>query len=276
MINILELNKNNFKFKHSLGQNFIFDQNLLQAIVNDAGINSSTCVLEIGTGSGTLTQILANHAKKVVTVEIDKDLKPLLQDSFKNHDNIELVFGDIMKQNISELESKLEQDYTIVANLPYYITTPIIFKFLENSTKLKKMVIMVQKEVAQRLISKPNTKDYGLLTVSVNAICNVKISRIVKRNMFIPSPNVDSAEVVLDIVKDKHNITNPDLFAKVTKAAFAMRRKTLTNNLKTSFGLSQQAIENLFLTLSLPLNIRGETLSIENFVSLTNELNKII
>lgn len=275
MSGIDKLSKHNFKFNKSFGQNFIFDTNLLNAIVRDAGINENSVVLEIGAGAGTLTSALAKTAKQVLAYEIDENLKPILQENLKEFKNCEVVFKDILKESTTNIEKKLNNNYSIIANLPYYITTPIIFKFLEEATKLDKMAIMVQKEVAERIIAKENTKDYGLLTVSVNAVANTKIVRIVKRDMFTPAPNVDSAIVLIEMTDNKYGIDNLNLFKQVTKSAFNMRRKTLTNNLKNTFSYSQEQLETVFNTLSLPINIRGEALSVQQFAELSNELNKL-
>lgn len=270
------LKNNNFKFKHHLGQNFIFDTNLLSAIVDDAQIDKNTTVLEIGTGAGTLTQIIASRAKKVITVEIDNDLISTLEQTFSEYNNIELINNDIMKTSTSDLEKKLGDNYTIVANLPYYITTPIIFKFLEEAQHLNKMVIMVQKEVAERLVASPNSKNYGMITVNINAVADVSIARIVKRNMFVPAPNVDSAIVVIDFNLNKYDIKDLDMFKKVTKSAFAWRRKTLSNNLKTSFGLSSEVINDALNSINHSPKVRGEVLSVKDFVALSQELKKYL
>lgn len=269
------LKQNNFQFNKKFGQNFIFDTNLLNAIVNDAGVNSTTNVLEIGPGAGTLTKKLCEKANKVVSYEIDTNLKPILAENLKDCNNIEVVFGDILKQNINDIESKLNGEYIMVANLPYYITTPIIFKFLEEATKLKSITIMVQKEVAERICAKHNTADYGAITVQINAIADAKITRIVKRNMFKPAPNVDSAVVKIDFNLNKYNIKDLALFKKVVTSAFAMRRKTLSNNLKSSFGLTNDQVTNLLATCEFDVGVRGEALSVENFVTLANNLKDV-
>lgn len=226
MSHLTNLKNSNFKFNKSYGQNFIFDTNLLQAISNDAQISHTTNVLEIGAGAGTLTGVLCKNARKVVSYEIDKNLQPVLAENLKEHKNLSLVFADILKQQVSDIEKQFDNEpYVMVANLPYYITTPIIFKFVEESVHLTKMVVMVQKEVAERITSTIGTKNYGLITVSLNAIADTKIARIVKRNMFTPAPNVDSAIVVITFQKNKHNIENYNLFKKVIKSAFAMRKK---------------------------------------------------
>lgn len=274
MLDILK--DNNFKFNKKFGQNFIFDTNLLSAIVSDAGVDKSTIVLEIGPGAGTLTKRLCEKAEKVVSYEIDTNLKPILEENLKDCPNSEIVFGDIMKQKTIDIEEKLGGEYVMVANLPYYITTPIIFKFLEESTKLKSITIMVQKEVAERICAKHNTEDYGAITVQIGAIANARITRIVKRNMFKPAPNVDSAVVRIDFDMNKYKIDNLDLFKKVVTSAFAMRRKTLSNNIKSTFSLTVDKVSKVLEDCGFRADIRGEALSVEEFVTLSNELNKIL
>lgn len=274
MLNTLK--ENNFQFNKKFGQNFIFDNNLLYAIVSDAGVDVNSNVLEIGPGAGTLTKKLCEKAKRVVSYEIDTNLEPILAENLKDCDNVEINFGDILKQNIADIEAKFDGEYILVANLPYYITTPIIFKFLDDATKLKSITIMVQKEVAERICAKHNTENYGAITVSINSVATTKITRIVKRNMFKPAPNVDSAVVRIDFNKELYNIENLQLLKKVIASAFAMRRKTLSNNLKSSFNLSQDNLQKLYTACNLQENIRGEALSVESFVNLSNELNKIL
>lgn len=274
MLDILK--KNNFQFNKKFGQNFIFDLNLLSAIVNDAGVDGATNVLEIGPGAGTLTSKLCEKAKKVVSYEIDTNLEPILAENLKDYTNSEIVFGDILKQKIEDIESKFDGEYIMVANLPYYITTPIIFKFLEEAKKLKSITIMVQKEVAERICAKHNTEDYGAITAQINAVATSKITRIVKRNMFKPAPNVDSAVVRIDFDYDKYGIDNLAIYKKVVTAAFAMRRKTLANNLKSYFSLDMQKVQDILAECSLKADVRGEALSISQFVCLSNVLNKYL
>lgn len=268
------IKKHNFKFNKKFGQNFIFDKNLLKAIVGDADIDKNSNVLEIGCGSGTLTKEISAVAKKVVGYEIDNNLKDVLAESLSQCNNVEIVFKDILKIDIKEIESKFDGEYVIIANLPYYITTPIIFKFLEEATKLKKLVIMVQLEVAKRLCAKENTSDYGTITVMLNSLGNCEITRIVKRTMFTPQPNVDSAIVKFEF-NNKYQIKNYKTFSKLVKSAFAMRRKTLNNNLKSSYNYSNEQITKLLSQLSLPDNVRGEALSVEQFVKLSNLIDEI-
>ncbi len=269
------LKKYDFKFNKSFGQNFIFDTNLLRAIASDADIDKSTQVLEIGTGAGTLTKILGDMAKSVVSYEVDKNLKPVIEENLAGVTNVQVKFGDILEQSINSIEQNFSGEYKMVANLPYYITTPIIFKFLEQSTNLKTMVIMVQKEVAERLCATEGSANYGAITASIKLWGNAKITRIVKRNMFVPAPNVDSAIVRIDYEPNKFNISDISLTKQVIRSAFNMRRKTLANNLKTSFNLSPEQIINILNKANLNEKIRGEALPVNKFVEIANLISEI-
>ncbi len=269
------LKKYDFKFNKSFGQNFIFDTNLLRAIASDADIDKSTQVLEIGTGAGTLTKILGDMAKSVVSYEVDKNLKPVIEENLFGVTNVQVKFGDILEQSINSIEQNFSGEYKMVANLPYYITTPIIFKFLEQSTNLKTMVIMVQKEVAERLCASEGSANYGAITASIKLWGNAKITRIVKRNMFVPAPNVDSAIVRIDYEPNKFNISDISLTKQVIRSAFNMRRKTLANNLKTSFNLSSEQIINILNKANLNEKIRGEALPVNKFVEIANLIYEI-
>ncbi len=268
------LKDNNFKFNKAYGQNFIFDKNFLKSIV-DGLVSSNDEVLEIGAGAGTLTAMLSSHAKKVVSYEIDKNLQPILSETLRSYDNCKVIFEDIMKVDIKDIEANFEGDYIMVANLPYYITTPIIFKFLENATKLKSMAIMVQYEVAQRLTAKAGTKEYGAITPAIDYRANAKIIKKVGRHMFTPVPNVNSAIVKIDFVKDKYNILDTHVLDETIKAVFGMRRKTISNNLKSHFGLSQEKIETICKNIGILPTTRGETLDTQMLVSLSNEIFKM-
>lgn len=263
------IKKFGFQFNKKFGQNFIFDTNLLNAIVSDADVDSNTTVLEIGCGAGTLTKQIASKAKRVVSYEIDTNLKPILEENLKGIKNVEVVFADVMSQKTSEIEEILGDDYVIIANLPYYITTPIIFKFLEEAKRLKRLVIMVQLEVAERLTAQENTANYGAITAQLKYRSDVKITRIVKRNMFTPAPNVDSAVVRIDFVK-KYDIRDEKTLNNLIKSAFQMRRKTLCNNLKNTFGYTNEQAVKLLGEAGLEPNVRGEALSVEQFVKLAN------
>lgn len=276
MTNIKEiLIKNNFNFAKKFGQNFITDKNFLASIVDGASVESNDEVLEIGAGAGTLTRAISEKAKKVVSYEIDNNLKPVLEESLIDCKNANVVFGDALNTDIKEIESHFENDYKIVANLPYYITTPLMFKFLEETDRVKSITVMVQKEVAERMVAKPNSKEYGALTLAIDFFGNAKIIKKVSRNMFYPVPNVDSAVIRIDIVKNKFDIEK-ELFLKVVKASFSMRRKTLVNNLSQSFGIDKELIKNILLKFKMNENIRGESLSTNDFVNLSKELSRHI
>ena len=231
----------NHNFKKKYGQNFITDINLLNAIVKDAQITANDDVLEIGAGAGTLTEVLSNTAKKVVSYEIDSDLQNTLLSL--NLQNTRFVFKDIMKEPLEKIEEDFVGEYKMVANLPYYITTPIIFKFLNNSNKLDSLTIMVQKEVAQRMIAKSGDDDYGVLSIMIEFYGQASITRIVSRKMFYPQPNVDSAIVHLQIEQNKYPDIDKDKFYKFIQICFSMRRKTLKNNLSHGYGFSSNMLE---------------------------------
>ncbi len=249
-------------FKKKYGQNFISDKNLLKAIVEDAQINENDEVLEIGAGLGTLTSEISLKAKKVVSYEIDKDLKEVLEGLKLK--NVSFIFNDIMKENIDNIEENFDKDYKIIANLPYYITTPIIFKFLNNSKKLKSLTIMVQKEVAQRIIADKGTKDYGVLSIMIKVFGSAKITRFVNRKLFFPVPNVDSAVVKIEI-NDKYDFVDKKDFYKFIQACFVMRRKTLKNNLIHSFPAR---IEKINFLEEKFLNLRPEDFSLDELINI--------
>ena len=252
----------NHNFKKKFGQNFISDKNLLSAICNDAEINGDTEVLEIGAGAGTLTEEISQNAKKVVSYEIDRDLQNHLLSL--NLSNVKFVFGDVMNYSTKEIENDFEGEYKIIANLPYYITTPIIFKFLNESTRLASLTIMVQKEVAERIVSKVGSKDYGVLSIMVSFFGEAQINRIVSRKMFYPQPNVDSAVVTITLQKDKYKNIDKNKFYKFIQMAFSMRRKTLRNNLAHG-GVNA---EKMALLDDQILASRSETLSISQLLDI--------
>lgn len=261
------LQQNNFKFNKQFGQNFLTDDNLLANIAIDAGVAGGT-VLEIGAGAGTLTKALANVADKVISFEVDRNLEKVLATTLDSCDNVQIVMGDVMKYKMCDIEALCNGPYKLVANIPYYITTPLLMRFVEEGQNVTSITLTIQKEVAERLASKPATKDYGAITVSVQAVADVTITRILPRNLFYPAPNVDSAVVRIDLDKNKYNIADHDFFRKVVKISFAMRRKTLVNNLMVGFKLDRQTVENILLECELQPNCRGEELSVEKFVEL--------
>lgn len=263
-----------FCFNKSFGQNFITDTNLLQAIVADAQITADDVVVEVGTGAGTLTRELAKVCKKVVSFEIDEKLMPVLNQTLKGYDDkIQVVFKDITKVTTEEIKQLTGGTYKVVANLPYYITTPIIMFFLESEFKPQSLTVMVQKEVAQRLVAKANTSDYGVITLSVQIEGEAVITRIVPNTMFMPMPKVDSAVVRIDILPKQLSAPKSTL-KKFIKCAFAMRRKTLSNNIANVYPYSKQQILQALTDVGLNEKIRGEALTLEKFLQLITALNQ--
>ena len=266
------LRDKNFKFEKKYGQNFLTDQDLLAEIVKKSGVTPNDTVVEIGVGAGTLTAESAKVAKKVYGYEIDTTLQPILKETLKDFDNVEINFKDIMKEPIKALEDKIGGEYVVIANLPYYITTPIIMLFIEQAKNCKSIVVMVQKEVAERLSAKPSSSDYGTITVSVNSVADVEIIKYVGREKFLPPPNVDSAVIKIDIDKNKYVISNESAFKKLIKNAFLMKRKTLVNNLIKGYGVSRNEIESILDSLNIDKNSRAEDLKVEEFIKISEIL----
>lgn len=264
-----ELKNKNFQFKKKFGQNFLTDTNLLNAMVCDAQICEGDNVLEIGPGAGTLTkQICLKNPKKVVAVEVDKNLEPILKQNLSEFKNFELKMADILKVEPIEIKKWFSgEEFKVVANLPYYISTPIMFFLIENGFKLKSMTIMLQLELAQRLSAKPNTKDYGAITILLEFLGEVCLTRKVPRQLFTPQPNVDSAIVNFVLEKNKFDVSY-DEFAKFVKACFSMRRKTLQNNLSKHYDIEKSKIVSALEKCKLNESIRAESLSCEKFVEL--------
>ena len=265
-----------FRFNKKYGQNFISDGNLLASIVSLSSVGADDTVVEIGAGAGTLTREISAKAKRVVSYEIDENLRPVLSETLRGCDNAEVVFCDFLKEKTSDFEDFIGEDYIVIANLPYYITTPVIMKFVEEAKHCKRLVIMVQEEVALRLAAKENTPDYGGITASIAVTGDAKIVKKVPRNMFYPVPNVDSAVVRIDMCEPKYGVTDLAFYRKTVKAAFANRRKTLANNLKLSFSLSREQAEKVLINSGIDLLARGETLSVERFAVLSENLKNYI
>lgn len=261
-----------FRFNKALGQNFITDANLLDAIVADSGINGDDTVVEIGTGAGTLTRAIAKVAKKVYSFEVDRNLQPVLALSLQGVDNVEVIFRDVLKMKDDELKSVVGDSFKVVANLPYYITTPLAMRFIESSLDVRSITIMVQKEVALRFVAKPNTADYSAITLAIEMAGNAQITRNVSRNMFFPSPNVDSAVVRIDIDRTKLDGENAPLLHKLVRSSFAMRRKTLANNLSVAFQIDKQEAGKLIEEAGFSPMVRGEALSLDDYKKLTKTL----
>lgn len=267
------LAENDFGFKKKFGQNFITDKNLLESIVSLAEVGPQDTVVEIGCGAGTLTRALAGVAKKVVAYEIDTSLKPVLAQTLAGLDNAEVVFRDFLKVDLKELESDLGS-YRVVANLPYYITTPLIMKLIEQSESCESITVMVQEEVAQRLCASENTPEYGAITASVALRAQAKIVKKVPRTAFTPRPNVDSAVVHLKIEDKRLPVKDTEIYKKVVRSAFLSRRKTLVNNLIVTFGLTRADAEEVLNSVGIDIKARGETLSPGQFATLSDALTK--
>lgn len=261
-----------FHFNKALGQNFITDANLLDAIVADSGINGDDTIVEIGTGAGTLTRAIAKVAKKVYSFEVDRNLQPVLALSLQGVDNAEVIFRDVLKMKDDELKSVVGDSFKVVANLPYYITTPLAMRFIESTLDVKSVTIMVQKEVALRFVAKPNTADYSAITLAIEMAGNAQITRNVSRNMFFPSPNVDSAVVRIDIDRTKLSGENASLLHKLVRSSFAMRRKTLANNLSVAFQIDKAQASAIIEEAGFSPMVRGEALSLDDYKKLTKTL----
>lgn len=261
-----------FRFNKQFGQNFITDTNLLDAMAIESGAQDSDTVLEIGAGAGTLTIALSKIAKKVVAFEIDNNLKVILAETLEGISNITTVFCDFMKVSDSEIEQLVGRDYRVVANLPYYITTPIIMRLLESENPPKSISVMVQKEVAQRITAKADSAEYGAITAAIDLVANSKITRIVRKDMFYPVPQVDSAVLRIDYVENKYPSADIDKTKKIIKASFSMRRKTLINNLTQTYGAEREQVIKALAAMGLDERVRGETLSTAQFVKLAEIL----
>lgn len=267
------LNRHNFRFEKKYGQNFITDQNLLAAIVADSGITGEDTAVEVGAGAGTLTAALAEVADQVVSFEIDRNLKPVLDETLADFRNVELIFADVMKYDVSFLKDY--GDLHLVANLPYYITTPVLMLFLESDLPVRTATVMVQKEVADRLCAQPGSKEYGAVTVAVRSFGRVSTTRTVSRRLFTPVPNVDSAIVHIEKSNDIAP-SDPMLYRRLYRAAFSMRRKTLANNLKNAFPLTGGQICALLERCGLAADVRGERLSPEQFCEMSERLKVML
>ena len=273
------VDKHGFKFSKSLGQNFLIEDNVIDKIIDGARVKEGDKVIEVGPGIGTLTREMAKRAEKVVAVEIDKNLIPILKETLSDFDNTEVVNEDILKVDINKLvDEKLSGGpVKLIANLPYYITTPIVMKFLEEDIPVTDIVVMVQKEVADRMNAVPSTKDYGALSVAVQYYCDTEIVAKAPRHMFIPQPKVDSTVIGLHIREEKkYKADNEQLFFKTVKAAFGQRRKTLLNSLSSMGVLDKAKIKEVLAEAGIDEKRRGETLSIEEFANLSNIINKNI
>ena len=273
------LERHGFTFKKSFGQNFLTDTNILQKIVDTAEIDDQVNVIEIGPGIGALTEFLAERAAQVMAFEIDHRLVPILADTLRDFDNVTVVNEDILKVDLAQhIQNFKNPDLPIkvVANLPYYITTPILMHLIESGIPFSEFVVMMQKEVADRISAKPNTKAYGSLSIAVQYYMTAKVAFIVSRTVFVPAPNVDSA--ILKMVRRPEPavaVEDEKFFFKVSKASFTHRRKTLWNNLTGYFGKTDEIKDKLTKALDqagLSPSVRGEALGLEEFASLADAL----
>ncbi len=265
------INNNNFNFKKKFGQNFIIDNNIIKSIVEKSNIDSDTLVIEIGVGAGALTKELSKYAKNVLCYEIDTTLKDLLKETLKDKTNIKINYIDFLKADVKkDLKEYNYKKLYVVANLPYYITTPIITKIIEDKLNVDKIVVMVQKEVGDRFKAKPNTKDYNSLSIYLNYHFDIKKLIDVSRNVFMPRPNVDSIVIEFTKKQSKLNVMNEQLFYNLVKDSFKQKRKTLRNNL---INYDLQTIEKILKTYKMDLTTRAEAIPIEIFVEIANALS---
>lgn len=267
------LTKHGFQFKKQFGQNFISDKNLLESIVTASGVDENTVVVEIGCGAGTLTRALAERAKKVYAFDVDRDLQPVLAETLAGLDNVEVIFKDFTKVDLPALEKEIGE-YLVVANLPYYVTTPLVTKLLEEGEKVQGISVMVQEEVAERFVAKENTPEYGAITAAIALKGSAKIVKRVSRNLFTPRPNVDSAVVKITFERGRLGEVDEAAYRRTVKCAFLNRRKTLENNLVNFFSLTREQAKEILREAGVDEKARGETLSPERLAELTRVITK--
>lgn len=272
------INRYPFTFQKKFGQNFLIDPYVLERIIDSAQLTEADCVLEIGPGIGSVTQALLERAGKVISVEIDDKLIPILTEQFGHHAHFRLIHDDILKLDLKQLieTESPHQKIKVVANLPYYITTPILMMLLENQLHIESITVMVQKEVAERLLSKPGTKQYGAITVAVHYYAKPYLVANVPRNCFMPRPNVDSAVLQLQVLDEPSvSVGNVTQLFKMIKAAFLLRRKTLLNALMAhaELGIEKEKLKTLLDESQIKATTRGETLSIAEFARLSDYID---
>ncbi|MFN3633119.1 MULTISPECIES: 16S rRNA (adenine(1518)-N(6)/adenine(1519)-N(6))-dimethyltransferase RsmA [Exiguobacterium] len=273
------LERHGFSFKKSLGQNFLIDLNILNKIVDAAELGEASGVLEIGPGIGSLTEQSAKRAQKVVALEIDQRLLPILEDTMSPYPHVHVIHGDALELDIRDIVereffSQGIEDISVVANLPYYVTTPIIMRLLESRIKFRSLVMMIQKEVAERIGAKPGTKAYGSLSIAIQYYAEANVSFIVPKSVFMPAPNVDSAVITLKMrPKPAVDVKNEAFFFEIARASFAQRRKTILNNLTNHLGKDKKMeIEQFLGEAGIDSKRRGETLSLEEFARLADTI----
>lgn len=267
-----EIENNHFDFKKKYGQNFIIDENIINKIINSSDIDENTLVIEVGPGAGSLTEKLVEKAGFVLCYEIDKTLKPILENTLNDVKNAKVIFEDFLKADVKKTlkEFKYEKVY-VVSNLPYYITTPIIMKLIDDQINPQKIIVMVQKEVGNRFKALPNTKDYSSLSIFLNYYFDVSKIMDVSRNVFLPKPNVDSIVIEMKEKKCKYNVKNEEIFFKIVRDSFKQKRKTIKNNLK-EYDLDK--IEEVLKKYGFSLDSRAEQIPTEVFIEIVNMLDK--
>lgn len=264
------LDRNNFDFKKKFGQNFIVDENVINRIVKNSEIDKNTLVIEIGPGAGSLTNKLAKSAKNVLCYEIDITLKDILSETLKDYNNVEIYYNDFLESNVIDDIKKYDCDKIyVVANLPYYITTPIIMKIIDDNLPVDKIVVMVQKEVGNRFKAKPGSKDYSSLSIFLNYYYDVNKLMDISRNIFMPKPNVDSIVVEFTRNKKDYNIKNENLFFQIVRDSFKQKRKTIRNNLK---NYDLKSVEKVLKKYNFDLNTRAEQVPDYVFAEISNEI----
>ena len=267
------LNKYNAHANKGYGQNFLIDQNVVDGIIEKAEVNKDDLIIEIGPGLGNLTSPLLENAGKVICIELDPKMVSILTDRFSLYSNFELINDDVLKVDLNKIieENSNFKSAKVVANLPYYITTPIIMKLLEDKLNLESITVMVQKEVADRLTDRPGGKEVGAITYSINYYTNPETIIDVPRDSFIPAPNVDSAVIKLDVLKEpKVKVSDEELFFKIIKFSFLQKRKTLMNSLSNSGLIPKDYLEEVLNELGIDLRVRAEQLTLENFANITD------
>ena len=272
------LNRYPFVFQKKFGQNFLIDPHVLDKIINAAEITKEDCVTQIGPGIGSVTQALIDSAGKVISIEIDDQLIPILTEQFGGCENFRLIHKDVLKVDLHKLiaEESPNRRIKVVANLPYYITTPIIMMLLEHNLPIESITVMVQKEVADRMASGPGSKQYGAITVAMKYYCDTYLVANVPQNCFMPRPNVDSAVIKLTLHQEPIvDINDEEQLLKIIKAAFSQRRKTLLNTLASNgnLGLSKEEIKNVLDESGIGASTRGETLSLDDYAMLSNYID---
>ena len=274
------IRKHGFQFSKRLGQNFLIDQNVLVKIVKGANIKEEDGVLEIGPGIGTMTQMIAEQADQVLAIEIDSSLLPILAETLDKHPNIQIIHGDILKLPLKDIlyDQFKDKRIKVVANLPYYVTTSIIMKLLEEELPIESITIMIQKEVAQRINASPGGKDYGALSIAVQFYAQPHIITTVPPSVFMPVPRVESMVIRLDLLKKPRvEVSNRGLFFNLVKAAFGKRRKTLLNALSSgTLGIEKKSMEEILNDIGIDGQRRGETLSLQEFADIANYINNKI